>query len=295
MISVVIPVGKNEPQIGKRIEEIKSTIGDVEYEIIIVTIDKTVCTDSPKVQICLHSPTNCAEARNYGEKMSKGDILVFSDAHTEYTHTESGDDSWGKLLEDTFEQREDIGVATFPRYTLTGDINNMKRDINAIAKGLTFNLDTNLLDVRYVAPLKDGTIPFIWGDFHVIRRSVFEEVGGYVTEGEGHMEDRIMCCTCTLFGYHNISIEGKLLGAYIRPPGSPRSFPHWYWGNMGFHALHYTDERLERAKEFWVTSEHHKEEFDIVFNRWRHLREYYLERRTYDDAWYFNEFLKKFE
>ena len=292
MLSIVIPVGKNEPWIGKRIEEIKSTIGNVEYEIIVVTIDKAVCEIIPEVRVCLHSPTNCAEARNYGARMAIGDILVFSDAHTEYG-TQS--ENWGEVVEDTFKQRKDIGVATFPRYTLTENIENPERYLNQVARGLKFNSDTNLLDVHYVGPLKDGTIPFVWGDFHVIRRSVFENTSGYITDGFGHFEDRSMCVTCTLFGYKNICIEGKQVGAYIRPSGAPQSFPHWYWGNMAFQALHYTGERLERAKQFWIKDGHSKEEFDIVFNRWRHLREYFLERRVHDDNWYFSTFLEQFK
>lgn len=290
MISVIIPVGKNEPWIRKRIEEIKDTIGTAEYEINIITLDKEVCKNIPEVRICLYSPTNCAEARNMGARMAKGDIFIFSDAHTEFR-----DNGWGGVLEDTFKKRKDIGVASFPRYTLTGDIENPKRYPNQIARGLKFNSDTNLLDVRYIAPLKDGEIPFVWGDFHAIRKEIFEEIGGYITDGWGHFEDRAMCMTCTLFGYKNVCIEGKTVGAYIRPPGALQSFPYWYFGNMAFGSLHYTDERLEQFKKFWINDGHSKEEFEIVFNRWHHLREYFLERRKYDDNWYFEEFLKEFK
>jgi len=290
MLSVIIPVGRDEPLISKQIEEIKNTIGNVEYEIIIITIDKTVCKNIPEVRICLYSPANCAEARNYGARMAKGDIFVFSDAHTEYK-----DYGWGELIEDTFEQREDIGVATLPRYTITGDISSPKRYLNQIARGLKFNSDMNLLDVSYVTPLKDGEIPFIWGDFHVIRKDVFDDAGGYITEGWGHFEDRTMCVTCTLLGYKNICIEGKQVGAYIRPAQTSHiSFPYWYYGNMCFQALHYTGERLERAKQFWIGDGHPEEVFDIVYDHWQHLRKYYLKRRVHDDNWYFETFLKRF-
>lgn len=291
MLSVIIPVGYLEPHIKERVIAIKDTIGNVDYEILVLTIDKEVCTEISEARVCLHAPWNCAEARNYGEKMSKGDILVFSDAHTEYGDLAQG---WGEVLEDTFRKRSDIGVATFPRYTLTGDIDNIKRYLNQIARGLKFNSDTNLLDVRYVSPRADAEIPFIWGDFHVIRRSVFEEVGGYTTEGWGHFEDRNMCIACTLFGYKNICIEGKTIGAYIRPPGAKQSFPYWWLGNMCCHGLHYTGNRLERAKQFWVQDGHTVAEFELVFNRWTHLRDYYLNRRVHDDTWYFDVFLRMF-
>lgn len=291
MLSIIIPVGYNEPWINKRIEEIKTTIGNVEYEILIVTIDRNACKNIPEACICLYSYRNAAEARNFAAAIAKGDILVFVDAHTEFLQsTASG---WGEVIEHHFKTRKDIGVATFPRYTLTGDISNPERYLNLIARGLKFNSDTNLLDVSYVTPRDDGEIPFIWGDFHAIRKSVFEETGGYITEGDGHFEDRCMCMTCTLFGYKNVCIEEKKIGAYIRP-GSSQSFPHWWLGNMCCQSIHYTGERLERAKQFWINEGHSAEEFEIVYNNVHHLREYCLQRRVHDDDWYFEMFLTKF-
>lgn len=294
MISVIIPVGRNEPWVRKQINDIKQTIGDVDHEILVISLDESVCLEAPDVRICQAGPMNPAEARNYAARMARGDIFVFSDAHTEFGFGRQSK-RWGEVLSKVFSLRS-IGVASFPRYTLTGDIRVPERHKNMIARGLAFNSDMNLLNVRYIKP-QQAEIPFVWGDFHAISRRVFDDVRGYITEGGGHFEDRTMCVTCTLFGYRNICIEDSssscMIGAYIRPPGSLRSFPYWYYGNMAFGALHYTGERLERFKNFWIKDGHSAQEFEIVFDRWKPLREYYLKRRVYDDNWYFNTFLQR--
>jgi len=289
MISVIIPVGLKEELFFKRVSEIHSTIGDVEYEIIAITIDKNLCSNNPDVNICLYSHLNSAEACNYGAYMSKGDILVHTDAHTEFPMSAYG---WGEVLERFFETKEDAGVVSFPRYTLYGDdMKNPERHMGMIARGLRFRDDMNLFDVEYITPLDNGEIPFIWGDFQATRREVFFELGGRTTEGGGAFDDRNICITASLFGYTNYCInDGPIIGAYIRK--TQTTYVHHHLGNMCAMSLHYTGERLERAKEYWKKLGYN--EFDIVYNRWQHLREYYLKRRVHDDNWYFKTFLKKF-
>lgn len=291
MISVIIPVGKEEPHVVKQVKEIRQTIGNVDYEIILVTNDKKVCAEPSNVKWCVYSYWNCGEARNMGAQMAEGNILVFSDAHTEYLHPYS--DGWGETIELAFRSRKDIGVATLPRYTITGPIDNQVHHYDQIARGLKFNSSDNLYDVSYITPKPDGQIPFIWGDFIALSKNVFEVGGGFIVEGNAHMEDRCFCIAASLFGYKNICIdEGKKVGAYIRP--QIVSFPYAEKGTMALQSLHYTGSRLESAKDWWVNHGHPPEEFEVVFNRCKPLRDYYLKHRKYTDDWYFTEFLPTF-
>ena len=291
MISVIIPVGEEEPHLFQQVKDIHRTIGAIDYEIILVTIDKNLCSSDPDVRVCLYSSECCAGAKNIGAAIGKGTILVFSDAHTEYTTEYSL--GWGETIERALSSRNDLGIVSLPRYTLTGPINNRERHLNMIARGLKQNSDVNLYDVSYITPKQDGTIPFIWADFIALSKDVFDDIGGFITEGWGHMDDRCYCMATTLFGYKNVCLDtGPMVGAYIRP--QVISFPHAHLGDMCTHSLHLTGDRLSRAKDFWVREGHPPDEFEIVFNRWKPLRDHYLKHRVHDDDWYFTEFLPTF-
>lgn len=128
-----------------------------------------------------------ARARNLGAANSKGDVLVFGDAHIEATF------GWVEGLLPLL-RRESVGIA-IPTVTVMG---------NPAAKGYGYTLADLSLNMRWLSwqGAEPHPVPLGCGCFMAMRRNVFDAVGGFDDGFRGWgAEDSELSLRLWLLGY----------------------------------------------------------------------------------------------
>ena len=89
MISIIIPTLNEEKSISKALNQFENLRNEYDFEIIVCdnnSSDKTIEIASNYSCIIVKNKNknkNISSSRNYGQKCSKGDILIFLDADIE--------------------------------------------------------------------------------------------------------------------------------------------------------------------------------------------------------------------
>lgn len=217
-------------------------------------------------------------ARNFGAAETKGEILVFSDAHMEYP------EGWWQPLVRLLEQPE-VGAAAPLIYDTAGS--------PLRGCGLTFKNEA--MEIRW---LKDRgraarEAPILPGACLVMRRDVFDATGGW-DEGLLHRGnvDNEFCVRLWLSGYRLMVTPESTVGHLFRKQSPYHvGWPEYLHNRLRLALVHYKPERI--SKVVAALSGHPRigeavllaSEGDAAARR-RSL----AFRRARDDDWFFEHF-----
>lgn len=287
MFSVIIPV-KNEgtQNVKMTLDSMLQANPDINHEIIVVDDNSNDgCCDFLRYRnkgyekvILVKSPgLGAAGARNLGAEYSRGNILVFCDAHITVPP------DWLAVFATDFSHDIVDGVSP--------GIGSMA-DPNAVGYGQTWNgqLECKWLSTRFNRITQVALLP---GGCMAFRREAFDRVGGF-DRGFlvwGH-EDEEISFKMWLFG-HNLYVEPDVKVLHLFRPRHPYpvTMTHIHYNFLRLACSHLNEERLSKA--FNILKNHAGFEQILssvcLSNVWEQRKDY-LSRRSRDDSWFMRRF-----
>lgn len=187
-----------------------------------------------KVQLIRGEGLGVAKARNLGARASRGGMIVFADAHIEAAR-----DWWRPLVE--LAGRPEVGAAA-------PGITHMTKAGKA-GYGLTFQGPS--LDVRWfkTRPKNPRAVPILPGCCTMMRRDVFEAVGGW---DEGMLQrgnvDNEGCIRLWLYGYE-LLVTGETEVSHLFRERSPYqvAWPNYLQNRLRLAFAHLSPPRVGKV------------------------------------------------
>jgi GT2 family glycosyltransferase len=286
-LSVVI-VARNEVNHLRRTLECLIKGAPIDTDFIVVddgSEDGTAdsISDLEHIRLIQSSGLGVARARNAGWRESKGEIVVFSDAHTE------APENWWEPLAATL-QDSSVGMVAPAIYAIGRP--------NYLGYGLQiedYNLRLRWLSKRYSRPY---SVPIVSTCFVALRREVLDKTGGFDegldTWGHTDLETSLRLW---LLGW-KVGIIPRLEVGHLFRPKHPYPVQ---WQSVLHNALrvafiHFSPERLERFVE--VASSHPcfpPALAKVVASDCILRRDELSRRRSHSDSWFFQRFVPNSE
>jgi cellulose synthase/poly-beta-1,6-N-acetylglucosamine synthase-like glycosyltransferase len=218
MVSIIIPLKKDQGYLKRCVDACLKQDVDIEIEIIILP-DESLDWNDPRVRIEATGFVSPARKRNRGVELSKGEILAFID---DDTRPQSG---WLEAALVHFKDPK-IGAVGGPSITPSDD------PFWAQVSGTVYEswVMSGAERLRYT-PLRQRDVDDFPSCNLLVRRSVYEEIGGFGTDFWPG-EDTEFCLALTRKGYR-IRYEPKALILHHRRPSLRRHFIQL--ANYGLH------------------------------------------------------------
>jgi GT2 family glycosyltransferase len=217
-------------------------------------------------------------ARNLGARRSRGDVILFADAHLELPV------GWWRPLLEILRRREVGAVA--PVITNT-------QDVPLTGYGLTFRGPS--MDVRWLKqPRRDPVaVPIIPGCCLAMRRNVFDETGGWDDRmlQRGNVDNEFSM-RHWLLGYELIVTPETSVGHMFRTHSPyPVSWPEYLHNRLRMAFVHFNPQRIAKVVASLRTKRRFGEALLLIAgsdaaDRRRRLQA----RRLHDDDWFFDRF-----
>lgn len=286
LVSIIIPC-KNEGQnIVMTLNSLMASYNKNEYEVLVIDDGSTDgCCDHigraySEIKLYRTDSLGAANARNYGAEKAQGMLLIFCDAHL--TFHEHWIDKLVNVLEEGYDAvAPGIGVMDNP---------------NLAGYGLTW---TNSLKTSWYVdkPEKLTTVPLLPGGCFAIKRSAFEDIGGF-DKGFvvwGH-EDEEISLKLWLFGYTCcIYPEVLVLHKFRSQHPYKVKFEHVHYNFLRLAKSHFNEQRFEMVKSLLKDSHGYNEALrNLIMSDVNLQRNKYLIKRKHDDEWFFKRFLIDF-
>lgn len=145
----------------------------------------------------LETGTNLGFAKglNFGAEKATGDLLLFINPDAVLKSGKMED------LTEVFEKKEDLGVLGGKILDFKGNTENSAGKFFNLWETIAIILGLdNLLGVRF-SPNKFESVDFVSGGFMMVRRSVFDKIGGFDEDFFMYVEDMDFCYRMKLAGY----------------------------------------------------------------------------------------------
>jgi glycosyltransferase involved in cell wall biosynthesis len=282
-ISVVVISLNEGEQLRRTVENLDDTLpGDA--EIIVVDDSSTdgsarrLARRRGRVRVHRVERFGVARARNYGARQSRGDVIVFADAHIRL------DPFWWRPLVELLRNPRVGGAAP----AITG-----LRRTNLVGYGLTFtrpNLDIRWFRRKPKAPVPAPIIP---GCCFAMRRDVFEATGGW---DEGQMQcgniDNEGCVRLWLLGYDLMITPETVVGHLFRKRFPyPVGWPQYVYNRLRLAFVNLNAKRLGKVVASLRTYPGFGEALNLLVDgditaRRREI----ISRQIRSDDWYFERF-----
>ena len=285
LVSLILP-SLNE---GERLQQTVVSLlrhTDVPFEIIVVDNGSTdgssqfLRGDFDKRVGLLHSEQRLGVvgARHAGAAHAKGEVFVFSDAHILYP------ENWlAPLLSELVDDVALVG----PGLTNWGDPDGPMvagygwRDLG--------------LEVWPLQPAAEAAydVGIIGGGCHVIRRDLFEKLGGYdigmVAWGS---EDQELCLRLWSLGYRVRVVPSVRVQHYFRESVEYATWPHVNYNKLRLIFQHFCPKRVEQSFQRLANEPGFQEAFAKIESSDVWDRRCLLdEKRVRDAEWFFREFV----
>ncbi|MED1624522.1 glycosyltransferase family 2 protein [Bacillus pseudomycoides] len=282
-ISLIFPVKNEGNNVLNTIESVLRIKTCYEFEIIVVddgSIDGCCHFISShksvdRIKLLMTEGIGLAKAKNFGAEQSRGDYLIFCDAHLFF------EDFWiERVLEPIL-----IGQAhgTTPGIASTNSI-------HIVGYGQT--LDGNLSvkwNKWHANPFPSAILP---GGCFCISRKVFLDIGGFDNKFKvwGY-EDIEISLKMWLFGYKCYAQPRvRILHLFRNSPPYHLTLQHVYYNLLRMAYLHFSEEKIKKCKKLIKTSDSLEIESLVLAENVIDQREIYFARRKHDDNWFFKEF-----
>lgn len=299
-VSVLISAKNESKHIEKTIVSMLENTSYDNYEIIIANDNSSDNTEevianlsknNQRIKSFRLNGIGTARARNMCFKYSKGDLIVYSDAHI------TVEKNWLEKILDIYNKTnfEVLSVPMCPDPEGDGD---------PIAIGYGQTLKKDLIALWLTQKPDDYIeVPIAPGGFAVYKREVFEDIGGYENDfATWGYEDIEIAIKCWLFGYKSLVAYDMKVMHYFRREAPFKIHKIDYYCNIYKTAyLHFGTRRLLRVREV-IESSIKKEnpsnyiplleklDQSIQSSYMIKKRDEYFDRRKYSDEWYVKKF-----
>ncbi len=283
--SIIIPCKNEGPNVKMTVDSILEASSCDDPEIIAIDDGSNdgCCNflkkdDYSRVRLITSPGVGAARARNLGAAASRGEYLVFCDAHITVP------EGWLDCLLENFDDNDVDGVSP-----AIGSLENP----SAAGYGQTWN---ERLEVTWLPPPPDFKVaaaPLLPGGCLAVRSAAFFQVGGF--DGGfivwGH-EDVELSLKLWLFGCKLYVMPSvKILHLFRKKHPYPVQMDHVYYNLLRMAYSHLSKERINKVRALIKPSGLSKTIEDRVLKAGAmKQRNYYLRRRNYDDDWFMNKF-----
>ena len=283
LISIIVPCRNEGAYLKQTLDSIRGAKTNLPFELIIVDDGSTdgccgfLAAESRGGLLLSGGGLGVANARNFGAAAAKGELLCFCDAHVEV------EDCWlDKLARPLFDGEAELicpGIAS-------------TANPRAIGYGVTWD---DHLNWRWLheEPAAVKYIPLVPGGCLMVRRDVFEELGGFEKAFRvfGY-DDQEFSLKAWLFGYR-AAVAPQVVVRHVfrqRHP-YPVSWLDLIHNLLYMALLHFNQRRLGKTIE---AAKIHRAFGDVLaellFSAVWEKRRAYLARRRYDDDWFMAKF-----
>ncbi len=286
LASIIIPCKNEGKNILMTLDSLIASSNKVEYEIIVVDDGSTddcciaISKEYPEVRLYRTDGLGAARARNYGAENAKGKVLIFCDAHLTFQ------EYWIDKLVNVLQKKYDaispgIGVMENPKVA---------------GFGLTWD---NSLNTSWFIDKPKGVdeVPLLPGGCLAIKSNVFKDIGGF-DKGFivwGH-EDEEISLKLWLFGYTCcIFPEVLVLHKFRSQHPYKVTFEHVHYNFLRMANSHFNKTRVEKVKGMLRDKHGYNDALtNLIKSDVGRQRDEYLNRRKYNDDWFFNKFKVNF-
>lgn len=299
LVSIVICSKNDGVYLKRTLESIRTVKTALDYEVIVVddgSVDGSSeflleRNDFKNIKVIKTNGVGIAAAKSLGASHSKGEILIFCDAHIEV------EDNWLEILLAPLLSGEAHGASPAFR-SLEGSLPEfmlIASSMDSIACGRTFKKLTESGWIYHGKPCP-GIIesPILAGACTAVTKGAFDTVRGYDPglSGYGYDEEEISL-KLWMYGFRLLAVPGtcvKHLFPRIYPyKTNPKDMPK----NRILTAIcHYKDERVNRYLEAMEDRFEAYSIYSELINDKEVIarRDRYRKERKYDDDWFFNKF-----
>lgn len=286
-VSIIVPAKNEATNVKMTVVSLIQTQSSVPYEIIVID-------DGSEDNCCLFLKENesywqdrgvklirtegigLANAKNLGADNATGDVLVFSDAHVVV------EKNWLEIMIRTMSE-PGVDVLT----PAIADYSNPQN----VGFGQTWN---ERLEIVWLPAPGDVTpIPLAPGGFEVVKKKVFETVGGFDRGFKiwGY-EDVEFSFKCWLFGFGVYATPLFTIRHVFRPRHTYFvSFNETYYNLMRMALSHFNNTRMAKTINMIRTAYNFENIIaEVTFSNVWDQRKHYLANRKYDDDWFMNKF-----
>ena len=280
-ISIIIPALNEGKSAEVTVDNIRKTIGLDNYEIIIVDSGGTETAEIrtlPMVNVYSVSRLGAPQARNFGASKASGDFFLFIDSHMEFI------DGWGEILLEQ-SRRNDKSIIT-PTIWAIGDY-------NCRCSGFKWK-DINM-EIEYLPDVRNELheVPFACGGCMAISRELFDALGKFDSGIRfWGLEDSEICMRSWLYGYSVLCAPSIKVGHRFRIsfPYKVESYDITY-NKLWFAFSHFAPGRLSRYLKLASLDPNFVEALLMCLdNKVLERKRALLEKRVYDDNWFFAKF-----
>ncbi|KAA9013571.1 glycosyltransferase [Niallia endozanthoxylica] len=287
-VSIIFPVKNEGPNVKSTLESLYSVKINYPFEVIVVNdFSNDNCCHflqneflDKNINLINTTGVGAANARNAGAELASGDVLFFCDAHLEF------EDLWLDRLMDPLLSGKTNSVA--PAIGAIGDPNFIGYGqtlwINQRSSKIRTHWNTRQEDVFETAIIPGGCF--------AIKRNVFEDIGGFETGFPtwGH-EDVELSIKLWLFGYScHVQPNTKVLHLFRKIQPYHISLDDYYYNLLRLAYLHFSPGRIHKIRKMIPNGSAEEIQKKVLKNDALFKRQAYLERRKFNDDWYFEKF-----
>jgi glycosyltransferase involved in cell wall biosynthesis len=302
LISVIIAARNEELHLEKTIASMVSNTGYGNYEIIVINDGSTDKSEQilanlkyPQVKTLKTPGIGTAKARNLGSRFSKGEILVFSDAHITVPP------GWLEKIGGACKQAA-FDILAVP---ISPDTDSEPEFQGLLTYGQTLN-DKLFYQWNLLKPAPFSEVAVAAGGFVIYKKDVFKAISGYDAGfNTWGYEDIEISVKAWLMGYSTRIITDLTVLHYFRKkaPYQVDGFEHTY-NYFRSALLHLKAERVNKVREIiyrTLQATNHDPVAGLALisqklqaSNTLQLREEYFKKRKYSDDWYFAKFAIEF-
>jgi len=287
-ISIVIPCRNEGPNVHNTVSSILGTPTKCRFEIIVVDDGSTDnCCDflrsasvDKRIRLINSAGVGACQSRNKGALFSRGEYLLFCDAHIFV------EPFWLDVLLGSFPD-EMTGIVS------PGIASPQFPDV--IGYGLTL---TETFGVKWLGhPRKISPVLIAPGGCALVKKETFFKVKGFDAGFRiwGH-EDVELSIKCWLFGYRVlINPAVKILHVFREHHPYSVSMNHLYYNYLRLALSHFSPKRVKKI--IGLIKPHPEAEevlTDVMFSDVWDQRKEYFSTRLFDDDWLFQKFSVNF-
>ncbi|MDE3838791.1 glycosyl transferase family 2 [Bacillus methanolicus] len=282
-LSIIFPAKNEGENVKTTLNSLFSVKTNYPFEVIIVNDgSEDNCCDFLKtyykkdqVKLIHSEGIGAANARNLGAKNASGEYLIFCDAHLQFENW------WIDLLIEPLLTGQSDAVTP-----AIGSMGNTK----FIGYGQTLKPNLRIKwNSKQNGLFETAVLP---GGCFIIRREVFEDVGGFETGFKtwGH-EDVELSIKLWLFGYHcHVQPEVKIIHLFRKAHPYKVSYDDVYYNLLRMAYSHFNAVRIQKCRKLIVHAKVKAIEAQVLQDGVNEQREAYFQKRKYNDDWYFNKF-----
>ncbi|RAS74442.1 glycosyltransferase family 2 protein [Priestia endophytica] len=282
-VSLIIPVKNEGVHLRNTVKSAYEVKSNFTFEIIVVDDASTdgccnFITTYPgegQIKLIRSQGVGVANAKNIGAKYSRGEYLIFCDAHVFF------EDYWiDQLLEPMLNGLAD-GTSPGIADTIAPHNVGYGQTLNTHL-GVVWNLNKTTLFPTAVLP----------GGCCALSSRVFNDIGGFDNGFQvWGLEDIELSMKMWLFGYTcYVQPKVKILHVFREETPYQVNYENVYFNMLRMAYSHFKEERIDKCRKIIVDKRLHHIETAVLATGVLLQRELYFSRRKYSDDWYMSVF-----